>query len=117
MNKHIFTGNVGSVKEPAKTKNSEVLNFTVATNSYYTKGEEKVQETTWIECALWNRPNVFPYIKPGTPITICGKPEATAYIDKDGKAVGVLRCTVDEIEFSSKKEKETTKEKKAASVV
>lgn len=102
MNFTFLTGNVGVVKEVVVLDNSKVLNFTVAVNKHYkNKKGEKTTETVWYDCALWNRENIFPYIKSGSHVTIQGEVSAKAYI-KDGKAIAVLTCTVDTIEFSDK---------------
>jgi single-strand DNA-binding protein len=68
------------------------------------KNGEKVTETTWFECALWNREKVFPFLTKGTQVTIQGDISARAYIDKEDakKVIAVLTCTVDTIEFQSK---------------
>jgi len=69
----IFTGNIGSVKPVAQVGDSKVLNFTVAADKHFTaKNGDKVSETTWFECALWNREKVFPFLKVGTQVTIQG---------------------------------------------
>src|SRR5674476_1425240 len=79
----IFTGNIGSLKPVAQVGDSKVLNFTVAADKHFTaKNGEKVSETTWFECALWNREKVFPFLKVGMQVTIQGDISARAYIDK-----------------------------------
>jgi len=101
----IFTGNIGSVKPVAQVGDSKVLNFNVACDKHFTaKSGEKVTETTWFECSLWNREKVFPFLKVGTQVAIQGDVSARAYIDKenDKKALAVLTCTVDTVEFHSR---------------
>ena len=101
----IFTGNIGSVKPVAQVGDSKVLNFTVAADKHFTaKNGDKVTETTWFECALWNREKVFPFLTKGTQVTIQGDISARAYIDKEDakKVIAVLTCTVETIEFQSK---------------
>ena len=101
----IFTGNIGSVKPVAQVGDSKVLNFNVACDKHFTaKNGEKVTETTWFECALWNREKVFPFLTKGTQVTIQGDISPRAYIDKEDakKVIAVLTCTVETIEFQSK---------------
>jgi len=101
----IFTGNIGSVKPVAQVGDSKVLNFTVAADKHFTaKNGDKVTETTWFECSVWNRENVFPFLTVGTHVTIQGDVSARAYIDKDDakKTLAILTCTVDTVEFQSK---------------
>jgi single-strand DNA-binding protein len=105
----IFSGNIGSVKAVATVGDSKVLNFTVAVDKHFTsKGGDKVTETTWVECSLWNREKVFPFLKVGSHVVIQGDVSARAYIDKDDakKAIGVLTCTVDTVEFQNKAKSE-----------
>ena len=101
MNTSIISGNIGSVKDVATVGNSKVLNFTVAVNKHFTKDEKKVTETIWYDCALWNRENIFPFLKQGTHVLIQGEISARAYLKED-KAVAVLNCTIDTVEFLSK---------------
>ena len=109
MNVQIFTGNIGTVKAVVTVGDSKVLNFTVAVDKHFTsKDGKKVNETSWVECALWNRESVFPFLKVGTHVTIQGEPSARAYADKDDpkKLFAVQTCTVDTIEFQNKAKSE-----------
>ncbi len=101
MNVTIITGNIGVVKDVVTLANSTVLNFSVAVNKHFTKDNEKVTETIWYDCSLWNRENVYPYLKPGTHVTIQGEVGAKAYI-KDEKAIPSLTLNVESIEFNNK---------------
>lgn len=109
MNLTIITGNVGKVEEVKTINNSKVLNFTVAVNKTYTKksNNEKVTQTTWFNCALWSRENVYQYIKTGTHLTITGEIDAKAYLSNEGEAKASLTLDVDTIEFVNKKNAET----------
>jgi len=106
MNQIFISGNVTLVKEVATVKNSKVLNFSVAVNKFFTKDGEKQSETQYVECAIWNRENIYPFIKKGSHVVIQGEASATAYINKEQKAIAVLNCKVDSIEFHNKKETE-----------
>jgi single-strand DNA-binding protein len=110
MNNLIISGNVGSVKETSFENGSKtVLNFNVAVNSYYTnKQGEKVTKTTWFDCSLWNRPNVYQYIKKGTHVIIKGAAEARAYLNSNNEPTAVVAVNVDEIEFFNKDKGEAT---------
>lgn len=109
MNKTIITGNVGTVKEGANGEN-KVLNFTVAVNEYYTnQKKEKVTKTIWYECALWDRENLYQYIKKGTHVLIEGSAGARAYLNDKNEAIAVQTLKVDIIEFSNKDKAEEAK--------
>jgi single-strand DNA-binding protein len=102
-----FIGNVGKDAETKKINDtSNVIKFSVAVNeSYKNKDGEKVENTIWIECEMWNREKLGQYLKKGTMVYVEGKPDVNAYIPKDStEAKGGLVCKVDEIQFLSKKE-------------
>ena len=94
-----------SFKPVAQVGDSKVLNYIVAADKHFTaKSGDKVTETTWFECVLWNREKVFPFLKVGTQVTIQGDISARACIDKEDskKTIAVLTCAVDTVEFQSK---------------
>lgn len=48
-------GNLTRAPEVRETKNgTAVCNFSVAVNNEYTKNNEKVKETTFVECEAWS---------------------------------------------------------------
>lgn len=82
------------VKETKKGK--KVTEFTVVINdSYRPKGQdERVQLSTFYQCAYWGSYKIAEYLKKGTMVTISGRIGASAWVNKEGKAVATLTCTV-----------------------
>lgn len=66
-----------------------VINFDGAANeSWKDKNGNKQTRTTWYRCAYWiNNTTIANFLKKGTQIYVEGKPNATAYQDKNGDIV------------------------------
>lgn len=90
----------GRLTGQAKTKETKsgkkVTEFTVVLNdSYRPKGQdERVQLSTFFECSYWGSAKVAPYLKKGTIVTLNGRIGASGWVNKEGKAVATLTCTV-----------------------
>jgi len=89
----------GRLTREAKTKQTRsgktVTGFTVVINdSYRPKDQdERVQLSTFFECSYWGSPKVAMLLKKGTVVTISGRIGASAWTNKEGKAVATLTCT------------------------
>lgn len=79
----------------------QVISFSIAENkAWEDKSGEKHEKTKWISCTWWNNSAVIPqWLKKGMCVAIVGEPEASAYIDKEGKAVAKLECRVLSLAF------------------
>lgn len=54
VNQVVIEGNLTRTPEVRETKNgTPVCNFTVAVNKEFTRNNEKVKETTFVECEAW----------------------------------------------------------------
>ena len=54
VNQVVIEGNLTRTPEVRETKNgTAVCNFTVAVNKEFTRNNEKVKETTFVECEAW----------------------------------------------------------------
>lgn len=54
VNQVVIEGNLTRAPEVRETKNgTSVCNFTVAVNKEFTRNNEKVKETTFVECESW----------------------------------------------------------------
>lgn len=85
-----------------RTTNSgkQVTGFTVALNeNYKAQDGSKVQKTTYIDCAYWNRPNLAQYLIKGMSVQITGFPTAKAYQAKSGEYRGAIDFRVDRLDF------------------
>mgnify|MGYP001600277225 CR=1 FL=1 len=96
---------IGNVTKDAEVRAFEggrsVINFDVAVNERYKdKNGQKQERTSYIRCAMWREnTTIAQYITKGTKLYVEGSPDADAYINKEGKAVGNIKVNVREIEF------------------
>lgn len=78
-------GNLGKDCTTNQVSGKTVINFNVAhTESYKDSKGDKVQKTTWVECAYWNESKISEYLKKGTQVYVEGTPEVRTYAKTDG---------------------------------
>lgn len=100
-------GKIGSEPVLVPVSSHKVINFSVAHNSNYKDKEGNNQsKTTWLECSLWNKENIFPFLKKGDNVLLQGEISADAYINKENKAVGTLNLRIIDIELAGVAKKE-----------
>ncbi|HEU4497443.1 MAG TPA: single-stranded DNA-binding protein [Flavobacterium sp.] len=64
----------------------QVVNFSVATNeSYKNKQGERVEQTTYFDCAYWISANVARLLTKGTLVELSGRVSTRAWAGKDGE--------------------------------
>lgn len=99
-----ITGRVVANAAVRTTKtDKKVTGFTIAINdSYKPKEGDRVQITTYIECAYWRNPGIAEYLTKGTLVQLAGRMQAGAYINKDGDAVGTLNFNTESIKLLGK---------------
>ena len=96
---------IGNVTKDAEVRAFEggrsVINFDVAVNERFKdKNGQKQERTSYVRCAMWREvTTIAQYITKGTKVYVEGSPDADAYINKEGKAVGNLKINVRELEF------------------
>lgn len=101
-------GNLGKDAEVRSVNGRFVINFTVAVSESYTNKEgTKIENTTWIECAIWKNEGqgtkIADFLKKGTKVYVSGAPEVNAYLDKDNKAAASQKLRVQDIELLGSK--------------
>src|SRR5690554_5881831 len=65
----------------------QVVNFSVAVNdSYRNKQGDRVEQTTYFDCAYWITPNVARLLTKGTLVELIGRVSPRAWVSKDGEA-------------------------------
>lgn len=65
----------------------QVVNFSVAVNdSYRNKQGERIEQTTYFDCAYWITPNVARLLTKGTLVELTGRVSTRAWVSKDGEA-------------------------------
>lgn len=78
----------------------QVTGFTVALNeNFKAKDGSKVQKTTYIDCAYWNRPNITPHLTKGLLVQLTGFPSVRSYTTKSGEHRGAIDFRVDTLDF------------------
>lgn len=104
MKKIIVTGNVGRDPESRYDGNGAMfVTFSLAVNT----GTKANPRTDWLDisCNGKTAELVQTYVKKGKKVLIEGVPVASAYINKEGNAVAVLRVYANNIEFLSSSER------------
>ncbi|MDQ6470588.1 single-stranded DNA-binding protein [Flavobacterium sp. LHD-80] len=81
---------IGRVTKDAEVRtlpdSRQVVNFSVAINdSYRTKEGNKVEQTTFFECAYWISPKVASILTKGTVVELTGRVSARAWTGNDGE--------------------------------
>lgn len=68
------------------SQDKQVVNFSVAVNdSYRNKQGERVEQTTYFDCAYWITPNVARLLTKGTLVELIGRVSTRAWTSKDGE--------------------------------
>lgn len=100
---------LGNVTKDAEVRHLEsgqqVLNFTVAVNSNYkNKQGEKVEKTDFFDCFQFKPSDkqfgIAPYITRGKKVVVDGEPQADAYVNNEGKAIGKIKIKINEVYFA-----------------
>lgn len=81
---------IGRVTKDAQVRtlsdSRQVVNFSVAINeSYKNKKGDRVEQTTFFECAYWISPRVAEWLTKGTVVELTGMVSARAWTGNDGE--------------------------------
>lgn len=85
-----------------RTLNNErqVVNFSIATNeSYRNKQGERIEQTTYFDCAYWISAKVAELLKKGTLVELTGRVSTRAWVGKDGEAKAGLNFHTSQIKL------------------
>ena len=64
----------------------QVVNFSIATNdSYRNKQGERIEQTTYFDCAYWISAKVASLLTKGTLVELTGRISARAWVSMDGE--------------------------------
>jgi single-strand DNA-binding protein len=87
----------------------QVVNFSVATNdSYRNKQGERVEQTTYFDCAYWISANVARLLTKGTLVELTGRVSTRAWVNKDGEARAGLNFHTSQIKLHGGSKKTET---------
>ncbi len=78
----------------------QVVNFSVAVNdSYRNKQGERVEQTTYFDCAYWISANVARLLTKGTLVELTGRVGTRAWVNKEGEARAGLNFHTSQIKL------------------
>ena len=94
-----ITGRVTADAQVRNVSNSKtVVNFSVAINdSYKNKEGERIEQTTYFDCAYWFSPKVAQILTKGTVVELTGKVSARAWTGSDGQPHAGLNFNTSQI--------------------
>ena len=103
MRKIFFNGNVGRNPETRYAQDGKsFVTFSVAVNA----GTKDNPKTDWYEVSCNGRTAevVTQYVKAGTKVLVEGTPSVSAWVNKEGQAVGSQRVAASNVEMLSSKD-------------
>ena len=97
---------IGRLTRDAEVRNlpneKKVVNFSIATNdSYRSKQGERIEQTTYFECAYWISPKVADFLTNGTLVELSGRAYTSAWLGKDGEPHAGLNFHTSQIKVHS----------------
>lgn len=106
-----FIGHLGRDVVKKEVNGATVFNFPVAVNERFKNAQGILEErTTWVDCALWDKANVAPYLTQGVMVYVEGAPKLEAYVSTvTGALCGAIRLRVFSLQLLSRKEEEKRK--------
>jgi len=82
------------------SQDKQVVNFSVATNeSYRNKQGERIEQTTYFDCAYWLSAKVASLLTKGTLVELTGRVSTRAWVNKDGEARAGLNFHTSQIKL------------------
>ncbi len=106
---------IGRVTKDAEVRtlsnSKQVVNFSVATNdSYRNKAGERIEQTTFFDCAYWLSAKVVTILTKGTLVELTGRVSARAWTGNNGEAHAGLNFNTSNIKLhGGSKKSETAK--------
>ncbi|KAA2240137.1 single-stranded DNA-binding protein [Chitinophaga agrisoli] len=95
-------GYLGKDAVQREANGKSVLGFSVAHTERFRNQQGISQEkTTWVDCSLWERENLTPYLTQGTQVYVEGTPVPDVYSNNVGISVPQLRLRVYNIQLLS----------------
>ncbi|MGV3460201.1 MAG: single-stranded DNA-binding protein [Flavobacterium sp.] len=109
---------IGRVTADAQVRtlsdSKKVVNFSVAINdSYKNKAGERVEQTTFFDCAYWLSPNVAKILTKGALVELTGRASARAWTDGNGEARAGLNFNASQIKLHGGAKKSETAQSEA----
>ena len=97
---------IGRLTRDAEVRNlpneKQVVNFSIATNdNYRNKQGERIEQTTYFDCAYWISPKVADFLTKGTLVELSGRIYSSAWMGKDGEPRAGLNFQTSQIKVHS----------------
>ena len=93
-------GHIGQDAVSNTVNGKQVLNFSVAHTEKFKDAQGNAREnTTWVKCSVWDKPNLQPWLKKGQLVLLIGKPEVRPYTTNTGELRAELRLRVHELKL------------------
>ena len=97
---------IGRLIRDAEVRNlpneKQVVNFSIATNdNYRNKQGERIEQTTYFDCAYWISPKVADFLTKGTLVELSGRIYSSAWMGKDGEPRAGLNFQTSQIKIHS----------------
>ncbi|PSL46822.1 single-strand DNA-binding protein [Chitinophaga niastensis] len=104
-------GHLGRDVVKREVNGVSVFSFPVAVNERFKNALGVLQErTTWVDCSLWDRENLAPYLNQGVMVYVEGSVRVEAYVSNStGALSGALRLRVSQLQLLSRKDEEKRK--------
>ena len=105
---------IGRLTRNAEVRNlsneKQVVNFSIATNDNYRNKEgERIEQTTYFECAYWISPKVADFLTKGTLVELSGRAYTSAWLGKDGEPHAGLNFHTAQIKVHSSRKRTENK--------
>lgn len=106
---------IGRVTKDAQVRtlsdSRQVVNFSVAINeSYRNKQGDRVEQTTFFECAYWISPKVAKILTKGTVVELTGRVSARAWTGSNGEQHAGLNFNTAQIKLHAGGRKSETEQ-------
>ena len=108
-------GYLGKDAIQREANGATVLSFKVAHTERFRNQQGVQQEkTTWVDCALWERETLAPYLIQGTQVYVEGFPTVDVFNNKAGETVGQLQLRVLSIQLLSPGRRDDERQRQTA---
>jgi len=108
-------GYLGKDAIQREVNDKTVLRFHVAHTERFRNQQGTQQEkTTWVDCALWERENLGPYLLQGTQVYVEGFPTVDVFTNRANETVGQLQLKVMNIQLLSPGRRDDDRQRQAA---
>lgn len=106
LNRVFLIGNLGQAPDVRVTNSGiKVAEISIATTSYFTRNNERVEKTQWHTVTLWNKlaEIVEKYTGKGSSVYIDGRLETEKWVDSNGQNRYTTKIIAENIQLLDKR--------------